>query len=355
MTTVGYIGLALVVLLVMITIHELGHYLVGKMLGFKINEFAVGFGKALFSKKLKSGEVFSIRLIPLGGYCAFAGEDEDDNDPRAFNNKKPWRRLLVQFAGVFFNFAFAVVTAFILLVGFGYDIPKVANADKNIEYVTAYNELNPTTQLDALQNGDIIRKVDGTTISFASGNDYSVLMKKYEINDRFVLTVQRAGEAEWVELEMMKFADPSDATNTAGVIGVGITPYRYTFWEALLSAIPVAAAMAWKVLVFLAMLLTGGIALSDIGGPITTIGVIAEYSQTNIANLFIFLPFISANLAVFNLLPIPSLDGSRMIFTGIEWIRKKPINRKVEAAIHFGGLVVLFAFVIFVDVFNIFH
>jgi len=102
------------------------------------------------------------------------------------------------------------------------------------------------------------------------------------------------------------------------------------------------------------MLLTGGIGLSDIGGPLTTISTIAEYSQMNIANLFVFLPFIAANLAVFNLLPIPALDGSRMVFTTIEWIRGKPINRKIEGYIHFGGMIVLFALVIFVDIYHFF-
>ena len=107
-------------------------------------------------------------------------------------------------------------------------------------------------------------------------------------------------------------------------------------------------------LVSLWWIITGQIGIADIGGPFTTISTIAEYSQQNIANLFVFLPFISANLAIFNLLPIPALDGSRMVFTTIEWIRGKPINRKVEGYIHFAGLVILFALVIFVDIYHLF-
>ena len=355
MTTIGYIVLAIVVLLVMITIHEFGHYSFGKWLGFKINEFSIGFGKSIYSKTRKNGEKFSVRLIPLGGYCAFAGEDEDDADPNAFNNKKPWKRILVLFAGVLFNFISAIIFAFILLVGFGYDIPKITDATDNQAYVETYNVgKTESEQLSPLQDGDVIREVDGVGISFVSGNTFSTLMSEYEIGDTFTLTVQRVGENEWVEIKMTKFVNPDDATATAGILGVQTGSYQYTFWEALINCVPLAFAMAWKVLVFLFMLLTGGVAISEIGGPLTTIGVIAEYSQANIANLFVFLPFIAANLAVFNLLPFPALDGARIVFTTFEWIRGKPINRKVEGYIHFAGLIILFAFVIFVDVFNIF-
>ena len=106
-----YILLAIAVLLVLITVHELGHYVAGKILGFKINEFAIGFGPALYKRvNKKTGEVFSIRVLPLGGYCAFEGEDEDNPSKDAFNNKAPWRRLIVLVSGVLFNFVFGIFT-----------------------------------------------------------------------------------------------------------------------------------------------------------------------------------------------------------------------------------------------------
>lgn len=351
MITILYVLLAIVVLLLMITIHEFGHYTFGKWLGFKINEFSIGFGKAIFSKKRKNGEVFSIRLIPLGGYCAFAGEDEDDKDPNAFNNKPCWKRIIVLLGGVTFNFLSAIIFAFILLVSFGYDIPKVNDATLNEQYVSEYNiSKPPEEQLNAFKSGDIIRKIDDKNVSFITGNTFSSLMSNYEVGDKFLVTVQRVGEKEYVTLKMAKF---DDGKTEGGVLGISSSAYRYSFLEALRDCAPLAFAMAWKVLTFLFMLLTGGVALTDMGGPITTIGVVAEYSQLNIANLFVFLPFIAANLAVFNILPIPSLDGSRIVFTIIEWIRRKPINRKVEGYIHLVGLVVLFSFVIFVDIFNL--
>ncbi len=366
MTTVGYIALALLILMVMITIHEAGHYTMGKIFKFKINEFSIGFGKALFKRKLKSGEEFSIRLIPLGGYCAFAGEDEDDADPDAFNNKAPWKRLIVQFGGVLFNFLSAIIFSFILLLAFGYDIDKV-------------NSVNPNFQDDTiLQKNDIIREVDYVPVDFVTtdrthvliGNYYSNMTeeekadfslvtiegKEYKMYDNLPLTIERDGEEQVVNINfyVQSITDESGEVSESWVLGITTTPYQHTFGEALARCVPLTAGFAWAVLESLWMIITGAVGINDLGGPITTISTIAEYSAINIANLFVFLPFISANLAIFNLLPIPALDGARMVFTGIEWVRGKPINRKIEGYIHFGGLVVLFALVIFIDLFHIF-
>ena len=114
-----YIAMALLILMLMVTIHEFGHYIAGKLFKFKINEFSIGFGKAIYSKQLKNGEVFSIRLVPLGGYCAFEGEDEDETkaaSEKCFNNEAWWKRLIVLFNGAFFNIVSAVIFSFILLI-----------------------------------------------------------------------------------------------------------------------------------------------------------------------------------------------------------------------------------------------
>ena len=103
---IGYILIAILVLLLMITVHEFGHYIVGKIFKFSITEFSIGFGPKLYQKKKKNGELFSVRLLPLGGYCSFLGEDDDNADANAFNNKKPWQRILVLISGAFMNFIF---------------------------------------------------------------------------------------------------------------------------------------------------------------------------------------------------------------------------------------------------------
>ena len=126
MSTILYILLALLVLLALITVHEFGHYCAGKIFGFKINEFSIGFGPAIFKRKRKDGELFSIRALPLGGYCAFEGEDEDGNEtPGSMNSMPAWKRLVVLLSGVTFNFLFGILTAAIYLMVTGYTTTQI--------------------------------------------------------------------------------------------------------------------------------------------------------------------------------------------------------------------------------------
>ena len=365
LSTILYVLLAIAVLLVMILIHEAGHYVAGRILKFKINEFSIGFGKAIYSKVNKRGEKFSIRIFPLGGYCAFEGENENGSqNPAAFNNQKPWKRMIVLFAGAFFNFLSAIIFSFILLVGFGYDIYRVKG--------------DPSIYNNALQKGDVIYEVDGTAINFATNGNLSTLLAKAEDPNNITLTVKRYNEEtkkdEMIDVVVAlkpKFKSTinpntltpeeiADTTNKdiyefnsdGSVLRVvaDLELYPRPFLEALGGAFSLAIFMAWAVLKSLWMLISFQIPINQIGGPITTISLIANYSQASIANLFILLPLISANLAMFNLLPFPALDGAQMVFTGIEWIRKKPINEKIKGYINMGGLIFLLAFVVIVDI-----
>ena len=331
-----YILLAVVVLLVMVTIHELGHYTAGKMLGFKINEFSVGFGPALFSKKRKNGEVFSVRAIPLGGFCAFEGEEEASENEGAFMKQKPWKRLIVLFFGAFFNILSAIVFSFILLVSVGYDVPTV----------TKVKEVNGNIQ-QQLQVGDIITEVDGVKVSYVNGNTFNGLISKYEAQDKFEVTILRDGEKQIIEVEM--FASEENAA----MLGINIKATPYSFWDSLKLCVPFTFVLSWQILVLFFQLITGQIPLSGLGGPITTVTMMAELSMQGISNFLVLLPLIAANLGVFNLLPFPALDGSKMVFTGIEWIRGKPINQKVENTIHTVGIIILFAIVIIADLYHL--
>lgn len=331
-----YILLAVVVLLIMVTIHEFGHYTAGKMLGFKINEFSVGFGPALFSKKRKNGEIFSVRAVPLGGYCAFEGEESESENEGAFMKQKPWKRLIVLFFGAFFNILSAIIFSFILLVSVGYDIPQV----------TKINEVNGNIQ-QYLQVNDIITKVDGTNVSYIQGNTFNTLISKYTAGDTIELTILRNGEESVIEATMFEGDDNS------ALLGINIKSAPYSFWDALKLCIPFTFVLSWQILVLFFQLITGQIPLSGLGGPITTVTMMAELSMQGISNFLVLLPLIAANLGVFNLLPFPALDGSKMVFTTIEWIRGKPINQKVENIIHTAGLIILFAIVIIADVYHL--
>lgn len=413
---VVYILLAVVILLFMVLVHELGHYCVGRLLKFKIDEFSIGFGKAIFSRTNKRGEKISLRIFPLGGYCAFAGEDGTDaegnptNDKEAFTSQKPWKRILVFLAGVTFNFLTAIIFSFILLVSVGYDIYKVQNfvpIDNVIEY-TVSADYNP--EVDGLREGDVVFKVNGTKVDFAYSKSFQTLLDEAHAARRkwveentvedvapdfsaypsLTFTVRRDGKMQdikvpTIEVKYLSFnADNqpiyvkdedgnfkldgegnkiqevitaytigSLADNGQGavsVVGVNYSIYKHSFVEALARCIPFAFGLAWVVLKSLWALITFQVSISSVGGPITTIATIASVTQANMLNLLILIPLISANLAVFNILPIPALDGAHIVFTLIEWIRGKPIKREVENMIHGIGLMILFGLVILIDI-----
>ena len=377
-----YILLAIVILLFMVLIHEFGHYCIGRMLHFKITEFSVGFGKAIFQKTNKRGEKISLRIFPLGGYCAFAGEDEENvDDKEAFSNQAPWKRILVFLAGVTFNFVTAVIFSLILLCTLGYDIPQVTNYNP-LETHIAEEEYhyNPSASLDALQEGDVIFAIDGQKIDFAFGKNFNTIIQEeqaeviswvrensnedgvlnsdanFEEFPTMTFTIRRDGQMQDVEVAVFQIQqygtdeDGNQIVETAYSFGISAKAYVHTFWEALNRCIPFAFGLAWVVLKSLWLLLTFQLGIDAIGGPITTIATMATVTQMNAGNLLLLIPLISANLAVFNLLPIPALDGSHVLFTLIEWIRGKPINRRVENIIHFVGLAILFGLVILIDI-----
>lgn len=404
MTYILYLLLAVVILLFMVLVHEFGHYIVGRMLNFKITEFSVGFGKALFSRKNKRGELISLRIFPLGGYCAFAGEEETDaNNKEAFNNQAPWKRILVFLAGVTFNFATAVVFSLILLCTIGYDIPQVKSItsatvaefsskyDKNIIDIYA-----PTiAEIEQLQAGDVIISIDGQKIDFAYGANYNDIISERAIQfngDVYCLSqgksklfvdfneeksetehltdeeynnlaimnavVKRDGEYQNVKIPFYRVTlsvldeegNPTGETEYKYVWNTTVKAYVHTFTEGLRRAVPFAFGMAWIVLKSFWLMITFQLPLSSIGGPITTISQIATITQASFSNILVLIPLISANLAIFNILPIPALDGAHVIFTTIEAIRKKPIKREVENVIHTIGLIVLFGTVILIDI-----
>lgn len=400
-----YILLAIVLLLLMVLIHEFGHYVAGRALGFKIEEFSVGFGKALISKKNKRGEKISLRLFPLGGYCAFAGEEDEKASSGSFTAQAPWKRIIVFLAGVTFNFLTAIIFSVILLCAVGYDIPQVrvyedynTSMTYQIDNKTYYYKIDDSSlpnefKMDSatpwntrLQEGDVVFAINGTHIDFAYSATFNDLIsgqykalaiwlrdstpEKPQTLDNFgvngngsmTFTVRRDGEYMDVQVPLIYSTMTEDEAGTVVAvdkdgnprhifsIGFSSQAYKHTFWEALSRCISFAFGLAWVVLKSLWMLITFQIPISQIGGPVTTISTIASFAQQNFASILVLIPLLSANLAVFNALPFPALDGSHVVFTTIEWIRRKPINRKIENIIHMVGLGILFGFVIIVDI-----
>lgn len=383
---VGYIFIAVLVLLLMILIHEFGHYVAGKILKFKINEFSVGFGPKLFQKKKKNGELISLRAIPLGGYCAFEGENEDgSSSPEAFMNQKPWKRLIVLFSGAFFNFLSAIIFSFILLLANGYDLVQVKNINQD------------SINYEILQEGDIINGIEGVEFDFVHDETFNILISehikdnysKYDGEDltqevsfkgknkktyylakrNIVYNVER--DDKQISLNgfiNVVYDEKGDvvkndnglcsysmlSTNDENESEFLIGNYKYSFGQSLLKCVPFTFQWTWKTILILGQLITGQVSLTALTGPVGTINMIASFTQESASFLLIMLPLIAVNLAVMNLLPIPALDGFQMIFTTIEWVRKKPIKPNVVNMINNIGLFVLLGFVVVVDIFHFF-
>ena len=413
--TAGYVLLAFVVLMVMVLIHETGHYTAGKLLGFQINEFSVGMGPKVFSRKKKNGEVVSLRALPLGGFCAFEGENDDTDNPKAFHKQKPWKRLIVLFSGAFFNFISAILIAIIVFACYGETVVVVNNV---YEYAPQVNQ--------QLQSGDIIYKVNGRRVymldslsryfsdgemsvtvlrdthgdgkyekvtldgimqdsftpvimSKVDGEYLSVDGRKLKINDTlfkfngqllvkkgdFSRFLSEAGESCTLTItDGQNYYEYQVATSDLGIAliaeeqetydGIGMSihydKYKFGFGEVLIRVVPYCCEVGMLVLRTLGGLLTGAVGIESVGGPITTISMTSQVIQTGFGNVLMLIVLISVNLAVFNLLPVPALDGCQMIFVLIEWIARKPINRKVQGYINGIGLIVLIGLMLLIDI-----
>ncbi len=450
-----YILLAVLVLMVMITVHEFGHYIVGKIFKFQINEFSIGMGPAIYKKKKKNGEIFSIRLLPLGGYCAFEGEDEEGATDNCFNKKKPWQRILVLIAGALMNYLLALVVIMITfgvygqsLTGAKFYTPSVrysteqglengdlivsitADGKKTGIYLTTdlLTALNGTkagekVSLEVidkdgnLQNREIVLQHDTETDSmlevaetykalgvasvmqvFAKdgnrltardgdfirnvfiGDDYDI-DKVDELNfisspktflselegtkkgDNIIVFLSRGDRTEISAVKIIlddewDKIDKTDQDEVLDYFGVSYNGsyfyligdyHKFGFFKSLGHSFAYSVKIGGVVLRSLGELITGKIGLNAMGGTITTISQTSEIISYGFSYLLEIMAFIGVNLAVFNLLPIPALDGSRVLFCIIEWVRGKPVNRKVEAVIHAVGFVFILGFAILVD------
>ncbi len=392
--SVGGVVLAVVILLAMVTIHEFGHYVAGKLLGFRINEFSVGFGPAIFKKRSKkSGELFALRAIPLGGYCAFDGEDEieeAETDLKAapfaeaegangaepveekkesaevaeayptpkgerFNDLPPWKRIIVLLAGATMNYLLALLLIVVMFAFVGRPAYQVMEKPAESNYGGV---ILPVEGKESLQAGDVVVKIEGKNLYLIT--DYLDALDEKKGGEPVRLTVLREGERREVWLTLATDANFKNMSDTAtllqamGIYGLQPTTFQQGFWATIGHSAGYSVKIGGTVLRSLGELLTGKLGIKAMGGPVTTIKVTSQAAASGLLSFLNIAAFIGVNLAVFNLLPIPALDGCKVIFCIIEWIRRKPVNRKVEAMIHFAGILFLFGFAILVDILQLF-
>ena len=364
MSTIGSVLLAILILLAMITVHEFGHYLAGKALKFKINEFAIGFGPKLFAHKAsEEKEEFSVRLLPLGGFCGFDGEDgvngEESKD--SFTAKAPWKRIIVLLAGPLMNYLLALLLIIVSMFAFGQQVFKVGGIDWGTEDTAASYQQYEGHSLEA---GDIILEVNGKRIYLIT--DMMSALKNKKADDLVPVLVNRGGEEVTEDVILRADCDFENSSDTGKIwraFGIRIIQgdgnayydmyadnYRLGFFQTIGSSFVYSFKIAGTIFKVLGELLTGNLGLSAMGGPVTTIKLTSEIATQSVQSFFEIAAYIGVNLAVFNLLPIPALDGSKVIFCLIEWVFRKPVPRKIEAIIHAVGFVLILVFAVVVDI-----
>ncbi len=376
--------LTIVIFLFMITLHEFGHFIVSKLVGVKVLEFAVGMGPALW-KKQKGETLYSLRAFPVGGYCKLDGEDEANDDPRAFCNQKLWKRFAVAAAGATFNLILGFLV-FLLVVPMQSPSKTIA-----VPIVGAIDERAYISE-SGIQEGDRIIRVNGQKIAYFQDISAALSSAEQEVE----VTVRRGSETldftikpslqktkqqyqedgVWITdeingTEKKSFLSYSEEmrAHAADYIGKEQTSERYILgFTAKQEPLGVknTVSQAWYYtgyvvkMVYQALwdLVRGNSGIDQLSGPVGVVSAVdtAVKSDYGTLNVLFLIGMLTINLGVFNLLPLPALDGGRIFFMLIELIRKKPVPAEKEGIVHMIGLMLLLGFavvVFFNDIFKL--
>ena len=334
--------IAIILFAMIIGIHEFGHFITAKKFGVKVNEFALGMGPKLFSWQGKE-TLYSLRLIPIGGYCAMEGEDEDSEDARALNNKKWWQRGIILAAGAFMNIVLGLVFMFVIQVQEPY------YASTRIAYLVS----DSTSMNAGIELGDEIYSVNGYRTHCATDMSFALSTAKDGVLD---LVVKRGGEKLTFNDLHMPVEDYEGTKITR--IDFKVARVDKNIGTVIASTFTETYAYVRMIYTSIIMMVTGRVGFNEVSGPVgmaTAIGQVAEagfrYSfMDGLNNIINFMALITVNLGIFNLLPLPALDGGRLLFVIIEGIRRKPIAPEKEGIVHLVGFVLLILLMIIVTV-----
>ena len=332
-----YIIIAIIIFGILIAIHEFGHFTAAKLCGVKVEEFAIGMGPALF-KKQKGETVYALRILPIGGFCAMAGEDEESDDPRAFTNQGFWKKFVILSAGSFMNLVLGIVLILIMYAG------AQAFVTPTIDH---FMDGCPYEGTEAMQAGDTFYSIDGQRIYLVSDVS-SFLMRGDGVYDIVML---RDGEKVQLKDFALTTKTYAEYANEGPKYGFVFGYTEATFGTKLEYTWNTTLEFSRLVWLGLGDLINGKVGLKDMSGPVgivdmmNEVGQQAESAKAAADNLLYISAFIAVNLAIMNMLPIPALDGGRvflMIVTVIiEAVSRKKLDPKYEGYIHLGGMVLL--------------
>lgn len=318
---------AILVFTLLVVIHEFGHFIMARLSGVKVEEFAIGMGPKIWGYQPKE-TLYSIRAFPLGGFCKMLGEDESNQDPRAFNNKPILKRIAIIAFGPIMNF---ILTLLIFSLIFSY-IPTVSQVSEN----------SPASKA-GIAAGDKITEIKGTPITqWEQIRPIVDANKGKEINIKF----ERKGELKQVNVV------PVAREGEEGAL-IGIVPSIGYQGFSLTRGISDTVNITKEMYKFLGQLFTGRASMEYVEGPVKIVKRIGEAAEVGVAAVLQFAGFLSLNLCIINLLPLPALDGGRLLFLFIEAIRRKPVDPQKEGLVHFIGfvlLMILSALIIYKDI-----
>ncbi|MBR6228213.1 MAG: site-2 protease family protein [Eubacterium sp.] len=364
--SIGSIVLAILVFSVIIIFHEFGHFIVAKANHVGVIEFSLGMGPRILSwagdgtkhrllifkstayfeehPEYDEHTIYSWKILPFGGSCMMLGEEEDVDDERSFSRKSVWARMAIIFAGPFFNFILAFILSLIVIGGIGHDPAVITGTDPG----------SPAAEA-GLQEGDVIKEMGGSSIVVNREISYYPIFHKLD-GSPVHFVIERDGKEMEMDIapKLVKQEDGSEKyqfgffhsapREKVGFLGtLKYSAYEVKFWiDTTIKS--------------LGLMITGQVSTKQISGPVgivQQVGQVVEESRpdgvtTVVMNLLMFSILITANLGVMNLLPIPALDGGRLLFLIIELIRRKPLPRKVETYVNVGGFAVLMALMVFI-------
>lgn len=324
----------------LVAVHEFGHFITAKLSGVRVNEFAIGMGPAIVKKKL--GEtVYALRILPFGGYCAMEGEDSESDDPRAFGMRPVLYRIVIVLAGSFMNLiAGFLVLALVFAPIRQWYTPTVASVGDGAEVSGEF-----------LRPGDTIKAIDGYNVYIYS--DIFVGVSRGGEDGGYDIDIVRDGEK--ITLRDIKLSS-SDNSEESGA-SINFVVEDTSFFGKVKYIAQNGVNLVRLVKVGLVDLVSGSVSGDDLSGPIGIGKMMADTAKTSMSSLWYLLAFISINLGVMNLLPLPALDGGRFIFLLIELIFRRPVPPKYEGYIHAAGLALLMLLMVFVtynDIIKIF-
>jgi len=336
LNTVIGIAIAIVCFMLMVISHEAGHFFAGKAMGMQINEFSCGMGPLIWSKT-KGETQYSLRAIPIGGYCAFESEDEKTDNPRAFANQPWWSRIIVLLCGPFTNIVIGILIFTLLFTSLGFSTTTI---DRVIDDYPA--------QQAGLQAGDVIVSVNGENVDSWTAAQTQIANTS---GDKLDITVQRGND-------VIDFYGVPTYVNNYGYKAIGIySRASHDIRKAFKIGLEETALVAVSIKDFIVSLFQGTAKADDVTGIVGIVAVMGESYQYGIENLIYLIALITANLGYMNLLPIPALDGGRILIVIIDKLSGGRLSDKAQAIINGVGMVLLLAlmvFMIFKDTINLF-